>query len=364
MKAILRTKKHKTKGTLAASSRHTFREEETPNADPARTDKNRLLIGTGSIDADVHQRIKDAGITPGKNSVLAVEFMLTASPEYFEGEGFGDWDQKKTDAFIDASRKFMHDKYGDNVVSLAVHLDEKTPHLVGHVVPINPKTNRLSAKATITGGREMLRKLQDDFAESVQHLGLERGMKGSKAEHKSIKKWYAEGNQAEQMVAKDRAPKIGTLPPRFGREKWLDTVNANLDKRFKQMNLKVKRLDFVNKDALRRAQKAEKELEALQTGQKYIEAEKRVQRAEQLAEQAINEAASRKDETFRENAELKSKVAKFEKHLGIDVDLEIDRNGDLLTNGKKSRPEEAQEVEREEVQQPTRNRNRDPGMGR
>lgn len=326
MKAILRTKKHKTKGTLAASSRHTFREEETPNADPARTDKNRLLIGTGSIDADVHQRIKDAGVTPGKNSVLAVEFMLTASPEYFGGEGFGDWDQKKTDDFIDAAKKFMAEKYGENVVSLAVHLDEKTPHLVGHVVPINPATNRLSAKAMITGGREMLRKLQDDFAASVAHLGLERGLKGSQAEHKSIKKWYAEGNEVERSAKNISVAKLPT-PPIFGRDEWVKKANDQIKQKYTKFYEVNTKLQLEKEEAVKTAQRAARKLELIESGVEHENLQKAAKKAEEKAlawQRKLQEEETKRFEAETKLTLMKKKYEPEPNYTGV-TDAEIDR---------------------------------------
>lgn len=43
--AILRCAKIKTLGNMGASLQHTFRERETPNADPARRIDNTVLVG-------------------------------------------------------------------------------------------------------------------------------------------------------------------------------------------------------------------------------------------------------------------------------------------------------------------------------
>ncbi|WP_171496452.1 plasmid recombination protein, partial [Acinetobacter sp. TUM15372] len=67
---------------------------------------------------------------------------------------------------------------------------ETTPHLVAYVVPIDLE-GKLNAREFL-GGRSKLSKMQTDFYNEVTHLGLERGLEGSKAEHTTIKDFYAE----------------------------------------------------------------------------------------------------------------------------------------------------------------------------
>lgn len=45
MYSIIRTKKHKSIGSLKFREKHTYRRQETPNADPAKLHKNKLLFG-------------------------------------------------------------------------------------------------------------------------------------------------------------------------------------------------------------------------------------------------------------------------------------------------------------------------------
>ncbi|WP_171496447.1 plasmid recombination protein, partial [Acinetobacter sp. TUM15372] len=71
-----------------------------------------------------------------------------------------------------------------------IHRDETTPHLVAYVVPIDLE-GKLNAREFL-GGRSKLSKMQTDFDNEVKHLGLERGLEGSKAEHTTIKDFYAE----------------------------------------------------------------------------------------------------------------------------------------------------------------------------
>jgi len=79
--AILRTKKLKTLGNIAGSSAHVTRslKNETVNVDEARTTSNQVFLGTNPY-------LDTQALIPAKNrhnSVLAIETLLTATPEFF-----------------------------------------------------------------------------------------------------------------------------------------------------------------------------------------------------------------------------------------------------------------------------------------
>ena len=70
-------------------------------------------------------------------------------------------------------------------------------------------------------GRAKLSQTQTDFANEVKSLGLERGLENSKARHKTLKKYYAEGKKPTPKVEEikyeiqpidyDLIPKMGLL---------------------------------------------------------------------------------------------------------------------------------------------------------
>ena len=111
--------------------------------------------------------------------------MITASPEW------SGWKDKAQEAdFFKRSVEWLKQRHGaENVISTSIHRDETTPHLVAYVVPID--NGKLNAREFL-GGRAKLSKMQTDFHEKVKDLGLERGLEGSKAEHKTVKEFYAE----------------------------------------------------------------------------------------------------------------------------------------------------------------------------
>ena len=190
--AILRTAKLTNWGNVTGSGSHIARQRDTPNADPDAPAPIHL-IGAGDLLSAVQGRIEEAGVRVAKNAVLAVEVMLSASPEYFRPENPGQagfYVPARLEAWQQAITAWAREQWADNLVALTVHLDEATPHAHAVVVPVNPKTNRLSAKAMITGGKAKLRQLQDSYAAALAPLGLQRGIKGSRAKHKRIKDVY------------------------------------------------------------------------------------------------------------------------------------------------------------------------------
>ena len=83
--AILRTAKLKTVGNIIGSLSHNYRTRETPNADPSREADNFHQIKTQKDAAEaIRKRIP---AKHRKDAVLCIEYMITASPEFFEGLG-------------------------------------------------------------------------------------------------------------------------------------------------------------------------------------------------------------------------------------------------------------------------------------
>lgn len=139
-----------------------------------------------NLNQSIHQHLKDVGITKTrKDAVKAIEILCTASPEYFNGNVI----DKRLTAFCRQAQDFIKDRYGkENVMTVDIHLDEKTPHIHFVIVPIT-KDNRLSAKI-VCGNRTEYQKLQDDFSDKMKNLGLKRGVRGSNAKHIEMKEFY------------------------------------------------------------------------------------------------------------------------------------------------------------------------------
>lgn len=202
--AILRVAKLKKFGSIAASGQHNFRERETPNANPEATPLNEHegALSAEELVQKVHERLPTKR---RKDAILCLEYLLSASPEFF-GKYWREDKNYKKDYFKDAI-DWLEKKHGkENVICSSLHLDESTPHIAVYVVPIT-KDGRLSAK-DFTGGKAKLSKMQTDFANDVgQRYGLKRGIENSKARHTKIQKLYAKANQAFSPL-----PQVKTIP--------------------------------------------------------------------------------------------------------------------------------------------------------
>ena len=180
----MRAKKLANMGSVAASMQHCYRERETHNADQERTPDNQHL-GAKSTDEAMGKLRALLPEKRRKDAVLMVEYVMTASPEWFDK---ATPEQEK--AFFQRSLQWLADKYGaDRIVTASIHRDEATPHLSAFVVPLT-QDKRLSAKEFI-GSREKMRADQTSYAGCVADLGLERGIEGSKATHQTIQQHYA-----------------------------------------------------------------------------------------------------------------------------------------------------------------------------
>ena len=107
---------------------------------------------------DISNRIiREAGCRVRKDSVTAVEALITASPEFFEKKS-----RKEVKEFFDYAVEFMKAKQNpETYISAVVHVDEKTPHMHLCFVPITAD-GRLSAKEII-GNKKRLTQWQDEF---------------------------------------------------------------------------------------------------------------------------------------------------------------------------------------------------------
>jgi len=181
--AIMRCKKLAKMGNVAASLKHAYRERDTPNADASRTPENEHRAARSTDEAMGRLR----ALLPEKrrkDAVLAVEYVMTASPEWWKSAS-----PQQQAEFFDQAYKWLADKYGEqNIITATIHRDEATPHMTAFVVPLT-KDGRLSAKEFI-GNRTKMADDQTSFAKAVQHLGLERGIEGSRARHTRIQAFY------------------------------------------------------------------------------------------------------------------------------------------------------------------------------
>ena len=173
--AILRFAKYKGP-TLSRIEAHNERTKEAYASNPdIDTERSRLnfhpVKPKGKYREVSNQIIRESGCRVRKDSVTAVEVLITASPEFFEGKK-----PREVKEFFDHALEFMKEKQdAATYISAVVHVDEKTPHMHLIFVPLTPD-NRLSAKE-IAGDRKKMVRWQDEFWAYMvkEYPALQRG---------------------------------------------------------------------------------------------------------------------------------------------------------------------------------------------
>lgn len=159
------------------------------------------LKGTGMLNDDVGKLLPTK---IRKNAVLAVEMLYTASPEYFRPsspESAGHWERDRLERWQEATMSYLSDRWGDRLASATLHLDESTPHIHAIVVPLDQR-GKLNCRDVFN--RAALIDNQSSYASALQHLGLLRGLEGSKAKHEDIKQYYKRVSEPTPIVKTPR----------------------------------------------------------------------------------------------------------------------------------------------------------------
>ena len=202
----------KAHGSDSGTTAHIERFIIPKNADPTRTHLNRKLItypdGIKDRSAAIQRRLEEAGLTRkiGNNQVRAIRINVSGTHEdmeRIEKEG-------RLDEWCADNIRYFADLFGkENIVAAHLHRDEETPHIHVTLVPIvkgermrrkreeqvkkryrkKPvDTVRLCADDIMT--RLKLKSYQDSYAVAMAKYGLQRGIEGSKARHKSTTQYY------------------------------------------------------------------------------------------------------------------------------------------------------------------------------
>lgn len=295
--AILRFQKRKA-GGVAACERHNERKKEAyksnPDIDVERSKENYHLIPPPryTYKKQINEMIKAAGCKVRKDSVMMVETLITASPEFMNN--LPPEEQKE---YFTMALDFLAERVGkENILSAVVHMDEKTPHMHLCFVPITPD-NRLSAKAFL-GNQKSLSEWQTAYHErmSARWNELERGQSSIETKRKHIPTWlYKLGGrldkQYEEIVS--ALSDINAFNAGKKRDKALELLTAwlpEMEKFSKEIHkqdsyiesLKAKIGEEADYAGRMRDEKYAEELKVQKANQKIFELQKTNQQMERL----------------------------------------------------------------------------------
>lgn len=197
---ILRFEKHKHFVNIRQAGAHQHRHHaSTPNADKCRSHLNRTFIGSSNLESDVKKRLDILTKQPRKNAVLAMDGVLTLSPELFHA-GTKEEQHHTLKKFALISKHWLTQTFGANVVNAVLHRDESSPHIHFTVVPIQQTSlGEYKLNARDMFNKEALHNFQRNYFDSMnKHFpSLLPPKFKEKTSHTTLKEFYAGINKLE-----------------------------------------------------------------------------------------------------------------------------------------------------------------------
>lgn len=192
---ILRVEKLKNFANIRQAGAHQHRHHKhTPNADPTRQHLNVVLVGTDNMARDVQNRLDDLTTSPRRNAVLCMDGLITLSPEaLYKADGTPD--NAALETFVDTTLEWLRERFGQNLVSAILHLDESSPHMHITIVPLDEKPDgRRVLNARDLFNKSNLSQLQREYNEAMRRVmpTLKAPNYGGSAQHTKVRSFYAE----------------------------------------------------------------------------------------------------------------------------------------------------------------------------
>lgn len=184
-------------------------ERKSDNLKNDDIDKSKTHLNYDLIQSNInlYQRVKNRvdsvrqNSRIQKNSVVMYSNVITVNKNEFQ-----QWGTEKTKAYFQCVTEFFQNEFGkENVVSAKVHLDETTPHMHLHFVPISEE-GKLQARKVMTPSK--INKIHSDAPKFLQSKGFdvergkgETGRKNIKDIHKyKLEKLVSSVEELEQEL--------------------------------------------------------------------------------------------------------------------------------------------------------------------
>jgi hypothetical protein len=316
MYAILRTKslKDNTKITQAISHNlriHTASFEK--NVDKDRIQNNIVLVNSlnasledaGDFQVKLNKFFESKKCQVRTNSVKCKEFVLTSSPEFFQGKNLED-----IKSWADHQVKFLQKEFGDKLKMVVLHLDELTPHL--HAICSTEQTSvkkyknqkgeffKETTSLIDFTNRRFLIDLHTRYADHNEKYSLTRGELGSKKKHTTPKEFRRVLEKTDSITVKDF-------------ENYYSSLGSESQKRLAVDTFKDKKILFDYFKAGKHNKKLkELKVRELEIEQKEAEAEKFLQDSQKTYKASLR-LAHENQELKKENSLLNVEVCEFRK---------------------------------------------------
>ena len=221
--ATFNIQKVKTIAELYARCHHNYRESTPKNAHGEQSNLNRYNKNRNPAGRMVKRfnEAQDMRVAAGarkmrNTTVRAVEVILGASPEFFEGKSDADileWSQTQ----VEWARKYYKGK--GNVLGIALHQDEKTPHV--HLL-IEPLTHKVDKTTGIN-----------------LPIWDAKGLHGNKSEMNKTRTSHARANALKYQLKRGKNyHELGETPPEYTKDiKTLRREQKELDEAMSNTSL-------------------------------------------------------------------------------------------------------------------------------
>lgn len=273
MFAILRTKKIKDYTAFSKTMQHNLRTKFADNVDASKSKENKVYYQHIKNADELKAYYDNLSAKERVNSVKAMEFVFTASPEFFEKASNEQLEKWKADQVA-----FAKNEWGDKLQFLVLHNDEKSPHFHAIVSVEDTKEHKYKnqkgeffKKVTTLNARkfdrEYLRSLQSKYALANKKYGLSRGIKNSKARHIELKEFR---NSVSKALEADYTKSIeSAFDNEFLKKKKLGYISFDDAKAFMLHHLnymarevkKLKKRDDLSKQYFELSKKAKEVLD-------------------------------------------------------------------------------------------------------
>lgn len=334
--AILRIGKIKSLTTLDAVEWHNTRQIPTGTVDGLPPPED-LVTMSGTYRERVARVLTETGATYEKGKVLAVEVLVTASPEWWERST-----HEEKEEWWKTQLRFASDLFGPGLIAFTPHVDESTPHAQFVGLPLyfdikrtpgpKPKKTedltrradeearagkiwRLSHDRVFGGSAKRLADLQTTYHGYVKHLGLARGRDtvGVGIKHTTLKHYKKLLTQMDQDLAREAAEL---------REERQVFDHDNAELRDKHDRFHEDQLDLCRQKEVFRIKR-----KALETRQHELEARALNLDARQSAldqrERGFDEAIAVREKAL---GEVQVRLGEGQQQLAMDREHQNDRN--------------------------------------